>query len=88
MAQIVTSVVNIACDEYDVYIGRPSIWGNPFKIGRDGTRVQCLDLYKDWILNQPGLLANLHILRGKRLGCYCAPERCHGNILAVLCDTI
>ena len=37
-------VVNVATDPYDVYIGRgngvlpPSIWGNPFVIGRDGTR--------------------------------------------------
>lgn len=71
-------------DGYDVYIGRPSKWGNPFVIGRDGSRAEVIALYRDWIKTQPRLLAALDNLRGKRLGCYCAPNRCHGDVLADL----
>ena len=31
-----TRVVNCRKDSYDIYIGRPSLWGNPFEIGKDG----------------------------------------------------
>ena len=67
-----------------VYIGRPSLRGNPFKIGRDGTRDQVIDKYRAWILRQPKLLARLHELRGKDLVCWCAPARCHAEVLIEL----
>jgi len=34
------TVVHCKRAEYDVYIGRPSRWGNPFQIGRDGSDSQ------------------------------------------------
>ena len=37
-----TRVVNCKKEPYDVYIGRPSKWGNPFKIGRDGSRQEVI----------------------------------------------
>ena len=53
-----TTVINIRNDKrYDVYIGRPSKWGNPFVIGRDGTREQVIKKYRDWIATRPELLA-------------------------------
>jgi hypothetical protein len=52
-----------------VYVGRPSIWGNPFVIGRDGTRAQVIAKYEAWIAQQPDLKARLHELRGKNLVC-------------------
>lgn len=58
-----------------VYIGRGSPWGNPFKIGRDGTRDEVCDRYEREIL--PTL--DLTPLIGKDLVCFCAPLRCHGN---------
>lgn len=73
-------------DEYDVYIGRPSKWGNPFVIGRDGTRAEVIEKYEAWLLDQPDLLAALPELRGKRLGCFCAPLPCHGDVLARLAE--
>lgn len=73
-------------NRYDVFVGRPSRWGNPFVIGRDGTREQVIEQYRAWIATQPELLAALPSLRGKRLACYCAPEPCHGQILASLAD--
>ncbi len=71
---------------HDVYIGRPSKWGNPFIIGRDGNRDQVIELYREWVATQPQLLAALGELRGKRLGCFCAPQRCHGDVLASLAN--
>jgi hypothetical protein len=69
---------------YDIYIGRPSKYGNPFVIGRDGTRAQVIAKYRAWILTQPALLASLHELDGKVLGCWCAPQACHGDVLVEL----
>ena len=71
---------------FDVYIGRPSKWGNPFEIGRDGTREQVIAKYEKWLAQQPHLLAALGELRGKVLGCWCAPLACHGNVLARLAN--
>lgn len=77
-------VVHCKRDRYDVYIGRGSKWGNPFRIGIDGTRDEVIDLYEQWLLDQPHLIAALGELTGKTLGCWCAPHDCHGEVLAPL----
>jgi len=77
-------VVHCKKAPYDVYIGRPSKWGNPFVIGRDGTREEVIKKYKAWIKTQPHLMASLHELKGKTLGCWCAPRPCHGDVLEEL----
>lgn len=77
-------VVNIRTDKYDVYIGRPSKWGNPFVIGKDGNRQEVIEKYRQYILNKPELLKDLHELKGKKLGCYCKPFSCHGDVLEEL----
>lgn len=78
---------------YDVYIGRrwnlygfteDSPWHNPYKEGRDGTLEEVLEKYRARILGRPDLLSRLHELAGKRLGCWCAPDPCHGEILLQL----
>ena len=79
-----TRVVNKYRDSYDVYIGRNSKWGNPFKIGIDGTREDVIEQYRDWIQTQSHLLNSLDELRGKTLGCFCSPQACHGDILVEL----
>lgn len=81
-------VVNIRTDKYDVYIGRPSKWGNPFIIGKDGSRKEVLEKYRKYILNKPELLKDLPELKGKRLGCYCKPFPCHGDILEELIEEL
>lgn len=78
------SVVHCKRARYDVYIGRPSKWGNPFVIGRDGSRADVIAKYRAWLLNQPTLVAVLPELRGKVLGCWCAPQACHGDVLEEL----
>ena len=81
-----TRVVNRRAEPHDVYIGRGSIWGNPFKIGADGTREEVIAKYRDRLLASPTLLAQLPTLRGKTLGCYCKPAACHGDVLAELAE--
>ena len=83
-----TLVVNIKTADYEIYIGRGGQWGNEFIIGRDGTREEVIAKYRTWILTQPRLLEQLPLLKGKRLGCYCAPLPCHGDVLAELADAL
>lgn len=78
---------------------KKSKWNNPFLIDktdkkRDGTREEVLEKYRQYLLyneqfgkNLPDgreLLKDLPELRGKILGCWCRPERCHGDILIEL----
>ena len=81
-----TTVVNCNKTEFDVYIGRPSKWGNPFTIGIDGTRNEVIMKYKKYILSDKELLNSLHELKGKRLGCHCYPKSCHGDVLVDLIE--
>ncbi|CAF0757187.1 unnamed protein product [Rotaria sp. Silwood1] len=83
-----TIVVHCKKSNYDVYIGRPSDWGNPFVIGKDGDRADVIQKYRSWIMRQPDLLARAKKeLRGQRIACWCKPEACHGDILAEIADT-
>lgn len=91
-----TRVVHKNKSKYDVYIGRPSKWGNPFTHlkeleGKEGiilvaTRQEAIERYREWILKNPTLLADLHELKGKVLGCWCKPKACHGDVLADLAE--
>lgn len=80
------AVVHCQKSEYDVYIGRLSKWGNPFKEGVDGTREEVISKYRDWIQTQPYLVQSLDELEGKRLGCWCHPKACHGDVLVELAN--
>jgi len=77
-------VVHCKKGHHDVYIGRPSKWGNPFIIGKDGTREEVIRKYENYILGFPELLEQLSELKGKVLGCWCRPEACHGDVLIKL----
>jgi Domain of unknown function (DUF4326) len=81
-----TTVVHCKKSPYDVYIGRPSKWGNPFAIGWDGERDEVISKYREWIKTQPNLLKDIRLLKGKRLGCFCKPKACHGDVLAELAE--
>lgn len=90
-----TKVVHCKKKPHDVYIGRPSKWGNPFSHQegtlaefRAATREEAIEKYREWIMTQPELLADLHELQGKTLGCWCKPKKCHGDILAELADRL
>jgi hypothetical protein len=67
-----------------VYIGRPTKWGNPFKISPSMTREQVVHAYRRWIMDpaQAQLRDDARReLRGKVLVCWCAPRPCHGDVL-------
>ena len=79
-----TQVVHCQRSPYDVYIGRPSKWGNPFPLEDENDRCEVIEKYRAWILKQPELMAALNELEDKVLGCWCAPKPCHGDVLIEL----
>lgn len=89
-----TKVVHCKREPYDVYIGRPSKWGNPFTFKANTIAkfvvplAEVLARYEAWLREQPELMSSLTELRGKTLGCWCKPKPCHGDILARLADEI
>jgi hypothetical protein len=86
-----TKLVNIKSHrEYDVYIGRPSIFGNPYTHIKNketraeyvvATRKEAIEKYREYLLNNPELLDKIEQLRGKTLACWCSPKSCHGDII-------
>jgi hypothetical protein len=91
---VTSLVVNVRHAKCDIYVGRPSEWGNPFthraEAGHNpaglasflvATRAEAIARYEEWLLSQPVLLARLPELRGRVLGCWCAPLPCHAEVL-------
>jgi len=72
------------------YPKKSSIWANPFKINADNDRNDVLEKYELYIReildNDPNMVKKLLKLKGKKLGCWCKPNRCHGDILFKLID--
>jgi len=96
-----TRVVHVNSQEWKdtpedqrVYIGRAvprrgfkaSKWANPFKISATCTRAQAVTRYSLHIMNDMALMDALHELKDKTLGCWCAPDECHGDVLAALAE--
>jgi hypothetical protein len=80
-----TTVVNLKKEKYDVYCGRGSIFGSPYILGRDGTREQVIERYKEWFnfLLRDSIFYNALLnLKDKRLACFCKPLSCHCDIIA------
>jgi hypothetical protein len=83
-----TKVVHCKKEPFDVYIGRGSIWGNPFS-HKEGTtaqylvssRQEAIIKFEEYLLNSPDLMEKLKELEGKVLGCWCKPKSCHGDVL-------
>lgn len=71
-----------------VYIGRGSKYGNPFSIDANNTREEVIKEYREWIQNQPELLADIKKnLPGKDLVCYCFPQPCHGDVILEIANS-
>lgn len=77
-------VVHCKKERYDVYIGRPSEWGNPFEIGKDGSRSEVIKKYESYLRSNQSLINKLEELDGKILGCWCKPNACHGDVIIKL----
>lgn len=68
------------------YGGRGSIWGNKFVMGRDGDRDEVCDKFQAWFRDQHHLLRRLPEIRGMDGVCFCAPQRCHLNLVVRLAN--
>lgn len=79
ISQRVTHWLNLS--DRHIYIGRGSIWGNPFNHKKENiTREESIAQYKKYLMGS-SLQSFLFLLKGKRLGCWCSPLVCHGNVL-------
>lgn len=82
--QPTTTVVNIRNSTCDQYIGRGSTFGNPYHIGEDGDREQVIEKFRAYFykrLTDASFRDKVLALKGKRLGCWCVPLNCHGNVI-------
>lgn len=91
-----TKVVNVYKEPYDVYIGRKGrghdgYFGNPYRIDSWACRSDALADYKFYFLDRinkdPEFKRRVLELKDKTLGCFCKPERCHGDIIAEWVDS-
>jgi hypothetical protein len=82
-------------EPFDVYVGRPSKFGNPFTHKPNTTaeflvssQEEAVLRFDEWIRTQPELLeAVKRELRGKVLACWCGPrDACHAQILATIAN--
>ena len=81
-------VVHCKREEFDVYIGRGSRWGNPYSHKEGtlaehvvGSRTEAIQKFEEYLLSNEELMTSLPDLKGKTLGCWCKPKTCHGDIL-------
>jgi hypothetical protein len=81
-----TTVVHVLHCPGATPIDRRTVFGNPFIIGRDGTREEVIELYKDYfyerLSNDPDFKEAVDDLNGDVLGCWCKPLPCHGDVIA------
>lgn len=79
------TVVHLKRDEYDVRIDRKTRWGNPFYLSKESERAEVINKYRVYLKDQIKIgnvtLEELAALHGKRLGCWCSPKPCHGDVL-------
>ena len=87
-------IVHCKKEPFDIYIGRPSFWGNPYS-HKEGTKAQykvdtieeALEKYEAYIRKSPQHIKMLQGLKGKTLGCWCyKPSQCHGSVLIKLVE--
>src|SRR5262245_54245488 len=72
-----------------VYVGRPSRWGNGYKVGRDGTAEACVELFIERYVHDTEYRARVRYqLAGKHLACWCPPGApCHAEVLLQWANT-
>ncbi len=80
-----TTLANLHHEKCDVPIDRTTIFGNPYDYLKLGiTRSECIRRYKVWFYNRlkdESFRDKVLELKGKRLGCWCVPDLCHGHVI-------
>lgn len=93
-----TKVVHCNKESYDVLIDRTTIWGNPFQIGKDGSRSDVIQKFRQWLngddyktfkqKERQLIIDNIYKLTGCVLGCWCKPRACHGDVYKEILEEI
>lgn len=93
-------MVNKYKEPFDIYIGRGSLWGNPYTHLKTktkaeykvDTREQSIEMFEKYLrerlVNEPSLMDELMKLKGKTLGCFCKPKSCHGDVISKLVEEL
>ena len=68
-------------DPNNIYVGRPSKWGNPHQLHPSNNREVVVHQFEKYLLRNEYLLDSISELKGKVLGCWCSPLLCHAEIL-------
>ena len=80
------------------YIGRPSPLGNPFPLPKGVAKGSTLPKYREWLMKKIEMkdkqvideLNRLYLIAKKgdlNLGCWCAPQVCHGDVIKELLES-
>ena len=88
-------VVHCKKEPFDVYIGRPGPWGNPFSDSpkslaevKVSSREEAIACYEEMLRQDPEMVEKIKKeLKGKVLGCWCHPKSCHGDVLARIANS-
>lgn len=89
-----TTVVNLRKEPFDVYIGRAGhghdgTFGNPFSQWDRATNIaKFREYFLERIQQDRDFKSKVLSLKGKRLGCFCKPKDCHGDIIAEYLNNI
>ena len=82
-------VVNMRKSKWDVRVDRMSRLGNPYRIGKDGNRKEVIAKYRKYLWRcikgknevYKELIKLSYMDNNTRLGCWCKPKACHGDII-------
>jgi hypothetical protein len=75
-------VVHCKREKYTVYIGRPSVLGNPYVIGKDGNRAEVIHKFEQYARDNDKVLRAIDELQEDDvIGCWCSPHACHGDVI-------
>ena len=78
-------VVNMKNEKWDVKVDRSSVLGNPYRIGKDGTREEVIEKYKKYLWNCICVVDELNRIGSMddstKLGCWCKPKACHAEVV-------
>jgi len=93
MATTVVNVRSLGNGHYSgIWIDRKSVFGNPYHIGKDGTREECIEKYRAYFhrrLETDAIFASMiDKLRNCTLICWCKPQACHGDVIVEYLDKV